>query len=967
MLNKIHIRLLVLLISFGSYGQQDTTSVPQDSSAIQGLYNRILSLDQEIRNNPLMQTLNFNPLDTASLPVGIVKEIGNVIYVICIDSAKFTPQGAFFNVYMALDFPDSPKKVAFAAKNIQFNPQGVIVSNGARLQLVSQQVLNLGPKVQMIFKNNGKNFIEWDCNGYKQAGLSLDFVFRKSIFEHAINPELDVKASMEITVEDLNDITFQLSEITPFKIRGADDFVFHLQNIVIDRSEFTTPSGVNLNPESLALYNNNIDSWKGFYAESAIVTLPEKLSRKSQGNTQKTTVYAQNLIIDDSGLSGSFGANNLFSTSEGDMNGKWGFSVASINVDIANNHLIGGGLSGVIGIPILDNNSFPYTASVTQNLTTEKLDYNFIVSPSNQIQLNAFQSTLTLQPSSHLSVQSINGKFVPSIVMNGSWTIAFGKANVNGISFQNLSLTTVEPYFNSGTFSLVGTGASGSNDLVGLPISLDSIGMNFTSQNNLSFAVGTSLSLGGDNVNFGVSTTFRINTQFGLNSSGRETIEFNNFGVDDIGINLSTNAFELNGVISIKNDDPIFGDLFFGAISLKITNVLDNPIMVAAGFGKNNGNKYWFTDASIPITIPLVAGLKITSLYGGVQKGVSSTLTDDQMLDRVMGQIINVPNSGSLIPFVPDPTKGLVFRAGVGLVYTSEDILNGEVLFSVAFNPNGGLASIDFIGRAFMMVSRADRNKTDVRKVWGSVSMNYDNNNKIFDTQLAASILVPNFLTGGLSIKFHIDQNDWYFWLNRPSNRAYLSLKDVATINTYFMMGTQIDPIPPPPAYVTNLVGGGTINNIDLAEVGNGNGFATGVSFNVGLNKEFPKTSKWRGYVAVNIGGGFDLMMINVANARCSGSPNDPVGVNGYYLMGQVYAYLNGSLGARKYKNNGDGPLKQEYQLGSLQVAALLQGKLPKPTFVYGAIGVQVSIFEVINFGFTAEVEFGDDCQLVGI
>ena len=37
--------------------------------------------------------------------------------------------------------PNSPKKIAFAAKGIQFNPQGVIVSNGARVQLVSQQVV----------------------------------------------------------------------------------------------------------------------------------------------------------------------------------------------------------------------------------------------------------------------------------------------------------------------------------------------------------------------------------------------------------------------------------------------------------------------------------------------------------------------------------------------------------------------------------------------------------------------------------------------------------------------------------------------------------------------------------------------------------------------------------------------------------------------------------------------------------
>jgi len=952
--------LILLLNTFTSFSQSDTSSVSTDTSGIQKLYNRILTLDEEIRNNPNMQTSNFSSLDSTSLPIGIVKEIGNTKYIICIDSAKFTPQGASFNVYMALDFPDSPNKIAFAAKNIQFNPQGVIVSNGARLQLVSEQVVNLGPKMQMVFKNDGKNFIEWDCNGYKQAGLSLDFVFSGNLLINANNPSVPVKASMEMLVQDLNDMTFQLNEISPFKVKGADDFIFNLQDIVIDRSEYSTPSGVVLSQETLATYNNDLNSWKGFYAGSAIVTLPEKLSRSEQA----TTIYAQNLIIDDSGLSGSFGGTNLFSTSEGSMNGKWGFSITNLQVDIANNHLTGGSLSGQVNIPILDDNSFDYTASVTQNVTTEKYDYNFIVSPGDSIDLSVFKSKLTLFPSTYLQVQSVNDEFIPSITMNGTWTVGFGKASVRGISFQNLYLTTSAPYFNSGTFGLVG---SGNNKLIGLPISLDLIGLNLTPQNELSFAVGVSLSLGGENVNFGVVTTFRINTQRELDQQGRERLAYNSFGVDDIGFDLSTSAFDLLGVISIKNDDPVFGDLFFGSISLEIQSVLENPIMVSAGFGKKDGHKYWFTDASVPIVIPFCPTFGITSIYGGVQKGVSSTLTDNQLLDRVMGKIVSTPNSGSLIPFVPDPNKGLVFRAGVGVSAMSvpkivkEEVLHGEVMFSVAFNSNGGFASIDFIGRAFMMVNRSNRDDANIKKVWGNVSISYDNNQKIFDTQLTAAIIVPNYLTGGLDIKFHIDENDWYFWLNRPSDRAYLNLINVLDINTYFMIGTQIEAIPPPPSYVTNVVGAGSIGNIDLTQVGNGNGFATGVAFNIGYSGEFPKTTNWRGYVALNVGGGFDLMLINVENAHCSGS-SDPVGVNGYYLMGQVYAYLNGSLGARKYKS---GQLKKEYPIGTLQVAALLQGKLPKPTFVYGAVGVQVSILSLINFGFTADIEFGNDCQLV--
>ena len=105
-------------------------------------------------------------------------------------------------------------------------------------------------------------------------------------------------------------------------------------------------------------------------------------------------------------------------------------------------------------------------------------------------------------------------------------------------------------------------------------------------------------------------------------------------------------------------------------------------------------------------------------------------------------------------------------------------------------------------------------------------------------------------------------------------------------------------------------------------------------------------------------------MMINVQNASSSGV-SGPIGVNGYYCMGQVYAYLDGSFGARKYFDNGE--LKNQYPIGSLQMGALLQGKLPKPSFVYGAVGLQANILGLIEFGFNADVEFGTDCQIVGI
>lgn len=938
-----------------TFGQnsQDTTD------QLENLYNKILNLDNEVRNDPSRQVSNFNPSDTASLPIGIVKSVGESKYIICIDSAHFTPQGAFFNVYMALDFPQSDKPVAFAAKNIQFNPQGVIVSNGARLMLVSQQVISINPKMQIVFKNDGNNFIEWDCNGYKQAGLSLDFVFNSNHFENALNPSAPVKASMAMVVQDLNNITFQLSDMTPFRITKAKDFVFKLQNIVIDQSEQTTPSGVYLPASSMQAYSN-IAEWKGFYAQYASVTLPNKLAKQ---NAQQTTeVYASNLIIDASGLSGSFGANDVFSTADGKMNNKWNFSLDNIQVDLVANHVTGGALAGTIEVAPLDDQPFAYSASISEQQGSDKLDYSFSISPGDSgFVVNAFKSEIELYQCSNITVQSQNDKFVPTANLSGTWTLKYTKAKVKGIEFQNLNIVTTAPYFTSGVFSLVGNDPNNidSTNLMRFPISINSVGITQTPQNNLAFQVGVELNLGSDNTNnqFSVSTTLRIITKGSTAAPNR--LEYNNFAVDDIQFFLATQAIEIGGVISIKNDDPTFGDLFYGSISLRIKKFMENPLAVSAGFGKLPTYRYWFTDVAVPTNIPLGSTVKVKSIYGGIQNRVQSTLTDQQQLARVAGNINT--QSNNLIPFVPDASQGLQFRAGVAIDHEREEVFNGEAMFTVAFNPNGGFQSFNFTGQAYMMVKRDQRTSTNAHKVHGLLTINYDNENKAFDANLAATVFVPNTLTGGANLTVHVDTNDWYVWLNRPSNRAYLNLYNAFYVNAYFMVGTQIDPIPAPPSYIVNAVGPGALTPVDLSAAGTGDGFAMGVEFGAQFGGEFPQNTTWRGFINVQVGAGFDLMMFNASNYHCSGS-TAPVGVNGYYCQGQVYAYLSGALGVKKYKNNGT---VDTYNLGSMSVAALLQGKFPKPSYIYGALNIQANVLNVIDLNFTADVEFGNDCAIV--
>lgn len=113
-----------------------------------GIVGQVYALHDEV-SDPSKQVGNINPDSLPSLPIGLVKEINGTKYIIAIDSAEFTPQGAYFNAYMALEFPGAEHPIAFAAKHIKFNPKGVVGGELAKLQLVSEHTLSLGPNSEL--------------------------------------------------------------------------------------------------------------------------------------------------------------------------------------------------------------------------------------------------------------------------------------------------------------------------------------------------------------------------------------------------------------------------------------------------------------------------------------------------------------------------------------------------------------------------------------------------------------------------------------------------------------------------------------------------------------------------------------------------------------------------------------------------------------------------------------------------
>ncbi len=184
-------------------------------------------------------------------------------------------------------------------------------------------------------------------------------------------------------------------------------------------------------------------------------------------------------------------------------------------------------------------------------------------------------------------------------------------------------------------------------------------------------------------------------------------------------------------------------------------------------------------------------------------------------------------------------------------------------------------------------------------------------------------------------------------------------LLGIATIQSYFMAGTKVEDMPPPPPEVMEVlddIGSGNFMEKENS-MSTGRGIGFGVHFKVaaGIGKESGFI-----YAFLGLGAGADILLRDYGDARCKGSGQ--LGVNGWYASGQAYVYLQGRVGVR-VKVLGK---RKEFDIIYLSAAALMQAKLPNPSWFMAAVGVKYSILGGLVKGKASfKVEVGSQCELV--
>jgi hypothetical protein len=611
-----------------------------------------------IKEKVIKEKRLISQLDSASffsLPLGVGGggETGDD-YAIIIDKATIYPQYAEFSAFMVLTNPFDGKKVRFRADNVKFSFKSGIQGN-VRLALMEALTTKLINNVDLNWLPG--SFVEFDCRGFKQIGLTGEIELNKDVFI-GVDPLTGreagkVKTSFYANFADFNNFLVDIS-FSPFKIKGFNEAFFTFQNVVLDFSDVANSPNLKFPDGYNSGYSGDMANlWRGLYVQNAIITLSPKFKKSTGG---PTSFFASSLVIDDNGLSGIFGANNLLTYKEGRL-GDWEFSIdklaVAFNAGSFQSFTLNGGT-------ILPGSTSPvkYSAFYDADGT-----YRFGITPSKDIKFNAFAAQVVVDQTSTIEVYVDKDSFVPTATLNGKITFGAPKNESSKdstfVSFPELTFEEMRISAAPPVFGLKALNYDSGKELAHnkFPVTLNKASYNKNSAGHGVFNFDLNINLVPANED---ALTAQTNLGLVVDFSG-EKWRFKGLQLNKIALHgEKPNAYKLKGEIMFANGDPTYGDGFRGTIDATFGK--DINVQALALFGKTKETRYFMVDAFVCVPEPGIAcGPFIMNGFGGG-------------LYYKMRQTIPTENLGSEfgkglsdIIYIPDPSKSIGIKAALKL------------------------------------------------------------------------------------------------------------------------------------------------------------------------------------------------------------------------------------------------------------------------------------------------------------
>lgn len=934
-------------------------------------------------------------------------------YNIYLDSIIFTPSSAVMNAYCVMELPNNGQKLVFEAHALTFTPTGF--PNGpVSLNLGNDVNIRLSNAARIKVMGNAQTYVSFNCGGFAGLGIEAEIEICRGYvkpIDGAGNEMPDperVNGKISAFVPSWGELYVEIS-MDPFVVTGVEDIKWHIDQVVVDFSETISPSipagapaGSNLLPPGYSSpftsSNGFGPEWQGFYIRNFSATLPNHFSQSGQS----ITVGVEKVIIDDTGFSGEIFASPVLSLADGNAGG-WAFSVEEFQLAIAHNALVNASFNGLINVPIFKSAG----ACGTNGATIEAADcfnytafiepgniYNFTIKTDGDYCVDMWKAgQVVIDACSSIKMEYANGDFSAIAELHGSISIGTNigngmSVNAPNITFENVEVSNKAPYFSPGTWGFPSVGV----DFGGFEINVQDLAMVQTAEGDPALSFGAELVLS-EAINLAASGRFKIVGEL-ANAGGRQSWKFKEMKVD--GICLDGKSFpgvdELSGCIHFYENAGAYGSGFRGQVDVSFTNF--GSVKAVAQFGSVSGDKYFFVDALFCSDAGIPMGpVKVYGLGGGVSHHMNRP-TGGAGLGSLCGPNASIPtaigSSISGITYLPDMDKGLGIKMTLVFGVAKKEAFNANATFEVLFNSEsggGGLSDAWVYGNAKFMdeltlqgaPNFSPGSAPNSAQVSANVDLHMDFNSKTFSGKLETFLNVGEVLRGAGSGNRMADAEvlfapgNWYIKVGSPSARAGLiasipGIGEVAQFGAYLQIGMGVDPPPPLPPAIAALTGLGS-GNFQGAIGGNGlgsqrqgdsaDGFIFGADLQIGAqNKNF---GIFRATLSAQLG--FDVSVLDYGGITCANNGGAPLGINGWYANGQVYAGLDVELGI-KVKVFGQ---QKQFSIFDMSAAVAMQAGLPNPFWAKGGVGASYNLLNgLIKGQCNFQVSLGEQCEASG-
>ncbi|SHJ48291.1 hypothetical protein [Aquimarina spongiae] len=825
-----------------------------------------------------------------------------------------------------------------------------------------------------------------------------------------------VKGEFTALATAWNDFIIEVN-LTPFVIADQTDrFTFSANKAILDLSDLRTENVIF--PQQYMdngwLINKNV--WKGIYVESLEVGLPKAFKSRKEAGKKRVSFEAANLLLDSHGVSGLFSVNNLIPLDSGitsETDG-WAYSVDKMSIELVSNQLTGAGFEGQLILPISGKETKEIQQDSTQNtkiglkykgLISEE-EFMMSVTTGKTIDFDLFSAKAELLEDSRIELAVVDEEFKPKAVLNGRMAISASQkksladegekiegsndvVKFKGIEFRGLTLQTETPLISVDYF-----GYKDKVELAGFPVSISDIELSANDSNaQLDFDLMINL-MGESDKGFSSSTRLGIVGK-NNNSEGVQNWKYDGITYSAIKLDVNLGAVAFDGELYIRDQDSIYGNGFSGDVEATFGGI--GPIRSTAVFGKKEF-RYWYVDGAIHgFKIPVVAPFEINGFAGGA----FYRMTRGAGTEKVFAP--------SGLSYIPNDTSGLGVKAMTFGSIADPGTVSIAAGFEIEFNKRGGVNRLGFYGEAQLMddfdfsnpmgklqdnlakiVDYEVINQIEDHKVtktfFDKATEEYPSNTKISDGAISGYIGIEfDFANDAFHAvtdlyvnigdvlqgrgtdgragwgEIYVDKEDWYLYLGTPKDRIGLKMgigPISVKVGGYFMTGSKIPGSPPPPAVVAEILGV-EASSLDYMRDENALGKGRGFAFGSDLHVDTGDIRFLMFYARLRAGIGFDLMMKNYGEARCSNT-GKKVGINGWYTNGQAYAYLQGELGIRVklfFK-------KKKVRIFKGGTAVLMQAKLPNPFWMRGYMSGDFDVLGGLVSGrFRFRVTIGKKCD----